>query len=199
MSGKAESRVGRGLDYAVDRFLIHLRISRLRGPRNVLCGSHHRHHAFAAPCAQCRSGSAHACMQLTDCRRETASKTAPNARFMEATFRVGHASPVPAWGKSPCARNGRRCLRCRVSRIAEAAVVPTLGHPAFVSGHAPIAAPRVVSRVQRSVMPERRPYTPHDAAAGCGAAGLKFASSRMTPHAPACTARRIIQPAGLSA
>lgn len=60
-------------------------------------------------------------------------------------------------------------------------------------------APRVVSRVQRSVMPKRRPNTPHDAAAGCGAAGLKFASSRMTPHAPACTARRIIQPAGLSA
>ncbi|WP_155122818.1 hypothetical protein [Burkholderia ubonensis] len=143
MSGKAESRVGRGLDYAVDRFLIHRRISRLRGPGNVRRGSHRRRHAHAAPCSQVRSGSAHTLMQLTDCRRETASKTAPNARFMEATFRVGHASRVPAWGKSPCARNGRRYLRCRVSRIAEAAVVPILGRPAFVSGHAPIAASRL--------------------------------------------------------
>ncbi|WP_157640719.1 hypothetical protein [Burkholderia ubonensis] len=54
-------------------------------------------------------------------------------RYTDATFRLGHASLVPAWGKSPCARNGRRYLRCRVSRIAEAAVVPTLGRPAFVS------------------------------------------------------------------
>ncbi|WP_155122329.1 hypothetical protein [Burkholderia ubonensis] len=138
-------------------------------------------------------------MRLTDCRRETAAERAPNARFMDATFRSGRTSLVPAWGKSPYARNGRRCLRCRVSRIAEAAVVPTLGRPAFVSGHAPIAASRVVSRVQRSVMPERRPTTLHDAAAGCGAAGLKFASFRMTPRAPAFAARRIIQPAGLSA
>lgn len=61
-------------------------------------------------------------------------------RFTDATFRSGRTPPVPAWGKSPCARNGRRCLRCRVSRTAEAAVVPTLDHPAFVSGHAPIAA-----------------------------------------------------------
>lgn len=64
-------------------------------------------------------------------------------RFTDATFRSGRTPPVPAWGKSPCARNGRRCLRCRVSRIAEAAVVPTLDHPAFVSGHAPIAASRL--------------------------------------------------------
>lgn len=64
-------------------------------------------------------------------------------RFTDATFRSGRTPPVPAWGKSPCARNGRRCLRCRVSRTAEAAVVPTLDHPAFVSGHAPIAASRL--------------------------------------------------------
>ncbi|WP_157662106.1 hypothetical protein [Burkholderia ubonensis] len=82
-------------------------------------------------------------MRLTGCRRETAAERAPNARFMDATFRFGRTSPVPAWGKSPCMRNGRRCLRCRVSRIAKAAVVPTLDHPAFVSGHAPIAASRL--------------------------------------------------------
>ncbi|WP_157379646.1 hypothetical protein [Burkholderia ubonensis] len=82
-------------------------------------------------------------MQLTDCRRETAAERVPNARFMDATFRSGRTSPVPAWGKSSCARNGRRCLRCRVSRIAEAAVVPTLGRPAFVSGDALIAASRL--------------------------------------------------------
>lgn len=143
VSGKAESRVGRGPDDAVGRFLIHRRISRLRGPRNVRRGSHHRHHACAAPCVQGRNGSAHACMRLTGCRRETAAETAPNARFMDATFRSGRTSPVPAWGKSPCMRNGRRCLRCRVSRTAEAAVVPTLDHPTFVSGHAPIAASRL--------------------------------------------------------
>lgn len=64
-------------------------------------------------------------------------------RFTDATFRSGRTSPVPAWGKSPCARNGRRCLRCRVSRTAEAAVVPILGRSAFISGHAPIAASRL--------------------------------------------------------
>lgn len=124
-------------------FLIHRRISRVRGPRNVRCGSCHRHHACAAPCAQCRSGSARACMRLTGCGRETAAERTPNARFMDATFRSGRTPPVPAWGKSPCARNGRRCLRCRVSRTAEAAVVPILGRSAFVSGHAPIAASRL--------------------------------------------------------
>ncbi|KIP15444.1 hypothetical protein KY49_5414 [Burkholderia sp. MSHR3999] len=142
-SGKVRLRFSRDPGYTVDRFLIHRRISRVRGPRNVRCRSCHRHHAFAAPCAQCRNGSARACMRLTGCRRETAAERAPNARFMDATFRSGRTSPVPAWGKSPCARNGRRCLRCRVSRTAEAAVVPTLDHPAFVSGHAPIAASRL--------------------------------------------------------
>ncbi|WP_157654871.1 hypothetical protein [Burkholderia ubonensis] len=142
MSGKAKSRVGRGPDYAADGFLIHRRISRLRCPRNVRRESHHRHHAFTVRCARVRSGSAHACMRLTDCRRETAAETAPDA--VSRTQRFASATRRPCrHGENPHARNGRRWLRCRVSRIAEAAVVPTLDHPAFVSGHAPIAASRL--------------------------------------------------------
>lgn len=65
--------------------------------------SHHRHHAFAVRCARVRSGSAHACMRLTDCRRETAAETAPDA--VSRTQRFAPAARRPCrHGENPHAR-----------------------------------------------------------------------------------------------
>lgn len=118
------------------------------------------------------------------------------ARFTDATFPHYRPRPTPAWGKSPCMRNGRpyealpgtRRAHLVLARMAPAARV-ALRDASRVHASALCRITCVTFRCGRST-----PARATRRASGRGAAGLKLAASDTPQPALACAAPRHIRP-----